>query len=220
MSGRQAEAALAGTAVYKGLVLRFYDLIVSFNCRFMWRCPRSRMRQQYDESVAGKHLDIGVADGVLLDRCRFPVADPDITLMDLNPRTLAAASQRLQRYRPRTRRANVLEPWGLPPASFDSVAMSFLLHCVPGSIPEKAVAFDHARSVLAPGGLLFGSTVLNGGVSHTRASRALIRRYSASGTFCNLEDDLGDLDAALAARFPAHRIDVVGAVALFSARVE
>lgn len=212
------DAAVAGSAIYDGLLLRFYDTLVSFNCRYIWRCPRPRMRRQYDECISGRHLDIGVADGALLDRCRFPTTEPSITLMDLNPHTLAAASKRLARYAPRVHRANVLEPFGLPDASFDSVGMSFLLHCVPGSIPEKAVAFDHARSVLAPGGLLFGSTVLDGGVPHTLPSRALIRRFNKSKTFSNLGDTLDDLDQALASRFANHEIEVVGSVALFAAR--
>jgi hypothetical protein len=34
---------------------------------------------------------IGVRTGTLLDACRFPVAQTEITLMDLNPNSLATA---------------------------------------------------------------------------------------------------------------------------------
>ncbi len=96
---------------------------------------------------------------------------PQITLMDLNPNSLDAAARRLARYAPRTHRANVLDPWGLPQGSFDSVAMCHLLHCLPGAIPEKAVVFEHALGALAPGGVLFGATLLGEGVEHTWLAR-------------------------------------------------
>jgi SAM-dependent methyltransferase len=215
---RAADSAAPGAAVYEGFTLRFYDLIVGCNCRFAWSCPRSRVRQQYQESVSGRHLDIGVADGALLDRCTFPTPEPSITLMDLNPAPLAATAKRLARYAPRVHCANVLEPFGLPNGAFDSVGMSLVLHCVPGSIAQKAVAFDHAKSVLAPGGLLFGSTLLYGGVDNTRRARALMRLYNKTGIFSNIDDTLEDLDQALASRFSDYEIEVVGTNALFSAR--
>jgi len=116
--------------------------------------PRSRLVELYDRHVSARHLDVGVANGWLLDVCRFPVAEPAITLMDLNPDALAIASARLGRYRPCTHQGSALEPFGLPANSFDSVGMSLLIHCLSGSVSSKAVVFEHARSVLAPGGVV------------------------------------------------------------------
>jgi hypothetical protein len=42
-------------------------------------------------------------------RARFPVADPEITLLDLNPKTLEYASRRLAPLRPRTVQSNALD---------------------------------------------------------------------------------------------------------------
>ncbi len=201
-------------------MLRVYDAMVyRFNAPVLWRCPKSRFVGLYDEHVCARHLDIGVATGCLLDQCRFPVAEPEITLMDLNKNSLAAAAWRLRRYSPSTHQANVLEPWGLPARSRDSIGMSNLLHCLPGSMREKAVAFAHARSTLAPGGVLFGTTVLGEGVEHTRLAKRALEFGNRRGVFCNLNDSLEQLEESLQEAFDSHEVQVQGAVALFSARV-
>jgi SAM-dependent methyltransferase len=212
------DPAWAGAGLYSRRNLRFYDFGLAFNCRVFWRCPRSRLVELYDAHVSGRHLDIGVATGWLLDACRFPIAEPAITLMDLNPDMLAVASERLARYRPTTHQANALEPFGLPEKSFDSVGMSLLLHCLPGALPSKAAFFEHARSVLAPGGVIFGATILNGGVHHTALSRRAMQAFNRKGHFSNLDDNLDDLDAALGRASSEHELRVIGTLALFSAR--
>jgi SAM-dependent methyltransferase len=213
--------AYRGQAAYTSRMLHAYDLLVfGFNLPVLWRCKVDRLLEHYGSHVSGRHLDVGVGTGCLLDRCRFPVPDPEITLMDLNPTPLAHAADRLQRYRPRTHQANVLAPWGLPDDSFDSIAMCNVLHCVPGSMGEKGVAFEHARAALAPGGQLFGTTVLGGGVEQTRLSRLALKRLNRRGIFDNLEDNLDQLDRALADAFDSREISIHGSMALFSAKVE
>lgn len=212
------DPAYAGQAGYTRLTLPLYD---TFAMRYMlprvWRCPKGRILALYDENVRARHLDVGVATGYLIDNCRFPTESPEITLMDLNPRSLGYAARRLRRYSPRTHRANVLEPWGLPAGSFESVAMSNLLHCAPGTLREKRVAFEYARDALVPGGTLFGATVLGLEADHSRWSRKAMERLNRKGEFSNLEDRLEDLEAGLADTFPSHGIEVVGVVALFTA---
>jgi hypothetical protein len=138
--------------------------------------------------------------------------------MDLNENSLEVAARRLARYAPTTHQANVLEPWGLQPDSYDSVGMVNVLHCVPGAMLAKTVAFEHARTALAPGGVLFGATVLGGGVEHTRLSRMALKGMNRRGVFSNLEDSLEDLDAGLGRVFDSHEVHVEGAAALFTAR--
>jgi SAM-dependent methyltransferase len=210
--------AYLGQAVYTRRFLKVYDAFAyGINCRFIWRCPKSRLVRMYDENVSLRHLDVGVATGALLDACRFPGSAPQITLMDLNPQSLAAAAGRLARYAPRTRQGNVLEPWDLP-ERYDSIAMTNLLHCVPGTLREKAVAFEHAKSALAPGGVLFGATILGEGVEHTKTCRRALRYGNRKGLFCNAKDSLADLRAVLGATFETSDVEVQGSMALFSAR--
>jgi hypothetical protein len=215
----QNDPAYAGQARYTSFGLKTYDFVVyKFTAPVLWRCTRTQLVEFYDEQVSACHLDVGVATGSLIDRAKFPVPEPDITLMDLNPESLAFAAGRLRRYSPKTHQANVLDPWGLPPHRFESVGMMNILHCVPGTITEKAVAFDHAREVLIPGGTLFGATVLGKGVKHTWLSNFGMRRLNRKGVFSNLDDSLEDLEAALAARFSSHQVRVRGAIALFTAK--
>ncbi|MEU5030531.1 class I SAM-dependent methyltransferase [Streptomyces milbemycinicus] len=94
------------------------------------------------QSVLGaRHLEIGAGTGYFPDKARFPVARPEITLLDLNPKTLEYADRRLARLHPRTIQANALDQlssWRWVAAdSFDSVALNLLLHCIPGSIAER-----------------------------------------------------------------------------------
>ncbi len=211
------DAAYAGQASYTRFRLRLYDLFVmGYTLPVLWRCKKKDLVQLYDEHVGARHLDIGVASGYLLDKCHFP-PDPRITLMDLNPNSLRHAAQRIGRYSPDTHQANVLEPWGLDGRQFDSIAMTNLLHCVPGTLRDDAVAFKHARQVLAPGGTLFGATVLGTEADHTKRSLKAIERVNRSGVFCNLDDRLEDLEAGLAENFSTHEVWVEGVVALFVA---
>ncbi len=217
----KTDPAYAGQAYYSPRMLRLYDLIAyRIDCPLFWRCSVRQLLALYDQNVSDRHLDVGIGTGYLLDRCRFPGAEPQITLVDINPDPLVFASRRLRRYRPQTLQANVLAPWGVPDGSFDSVALCNVLNCAPGSMREKAVAFKYARAALAPGGRLFGCSVLNEGVAHTRRSRLVMRLLNQRGVFNNLHDHRDDLEAALAGEFASYEIAVEGAMAFFTASKE
>ncbi|HEX4831251.1 MAG TPA: class I SAM-dependent methyltransferase [Trebonia sp.] len=215
----RAGPAYRGHAAYsRGFLLAYDALVYGVNSPLAWRCPLGRLVALYDECASARHIDVGVATGILLDRCTFPSARPSLTLMDLNPNSLAQAGRRLRRYAPRACQASVLDPWPLPPGSAGSVAMCNLIHCLPGSIPDKAVAFRHARTALAPGGVLFGSTILGHGPRHTWLARRELAAANLRGFMSNTRDGLEDLDRALGREFCQHEITIAGSVALFRAR--
>lgn len=207
----------AGQAIYTPLVLRFYDWVVlGLSNRLLWRCPTAKLRRLYDRNISLRHLDVGVGTGYFLDRATYPVAEPAITLLDLNPDCLHFAARRISRFAPRTVTADVLAP--LPAVGrFDSVGLCYLLHCLPGAIPEKSVAFDHLRPLLAPAARVFGATIVQGGVARTKPAQALMDLYNRKGIFSNADDTVEDLEAALTQRFSQVRIEVRGSVALFEA---
>jgi hypothetical protein len=211
----------AGQAVYTPRVLRLYDLLVlGLSNRFIWKCPTPRLLAFYDAHVTGNHLDVGVGTGYFLDRCHFPAASPRVALMDLNENALRFAANRIARAAPKTFRRNVLEPIVFDAEPFDSIGVNYLLHCLPGSIAEKAIVFDHLRPLMRDGAILFGSTLLQGGVARSAAARRLMAFYNAKGVFSNARDDLDGLRSALEARFRDVSIEVVGCAALFSACVD
>jgi SAM-dependent methyltransferase len=213
------DPAHAGQAVYTRGFLSAYDAFVyGFNHPVLWRCSKARLVEHYDEHLSARHLDIGVATGALLDAATFPVPAPEVTLMDLNPNSLAAASTRIARYEPRTHQANVLEDWRLEPGTYESVAMTNLLHCLPGPMSAKGVVFEHAHRALAPGGTLFGVAILGKDVEMNPPARAMIALSNRRGILDNRADGPAELDAALAAVFPDREIRIHGLLALFTAR--
>lgn len=209
----------AGQAVYSKGLLAVYDLgVLGFSNQFVWKCPSRRMLVLYNQHVSANHLDVGVGTGYFLDHCRFPSETPRLALLDLNPNCLDAASRRVARYKPEVHRANVLEPIEDNIPRFESVGMNYLLHCLPGTIRSKAVVFKHLKALLTPRGILFGSTLLMGGVERNWLARRLMARYNAYRVFTNTHDDLEGLRWALSQHLSDISVEVVGCAALFSGR--
>ena len=208
VSAQQVEA---GQAVYSKGTLAVYDWVVlRISNRFIWKCPTPGLIAHYNQHISANHLDVGVGTGYFLDHCRWPVAQPRVALMDLNPEALAFTARRIARYQPETYRRNVLEPIALDAGRFDSVGINYLLHCIPGSIESKAVAFDHLQTLMNPGAVLFGSTLLQGGVPRSATAKRLMDVYNKKGIFSNRHDDLAGLQRALTQRFSDVSVRVVG----------
>jgi hypothetical protein len=210
----RSDPAYRGQAVYTARTLRAYDaIVVKLSNSLVWRCPARTILAQYDRHISDAHLDVGPGTGYYLDRGRAP---GDITLLDPNPDVLRYAARRLARYAPATKAADVLKPIDLEPGSFRSASLSYVLHCLPGDIDSKAVAFDHLIPLVEPGGVVFGTTILGRGVEHNRLARVLMRAYNRKGIFSNLDDDRERLERCLADRFDRFELEVSGSVALFA----
>ena len=169
--------------------------------------------------VTANHLDVGVGTGYFLDRCYLPSQTPRVALMDLNSNTLEFTSRRIARYNPKTYRRNIFDPINLNVEKFDSVGINYVLHCMPGNLKTKSVALDDLKALMNPNAVLFGSTILQGGVSINRLAKRLMAIYNKKGIFSNQHDNLEDLKSALNQRFKDISVEVIGCVALFSGRV-
>ncbi|WP_422375315.1 class I SAM-dependent methyltransferase [Roseibium sp.] len=214
------EAHKPGYAVYSRKSLAVYDaLVLGFSNSFVWRCPSRHLVDLYDRHLSADHLDIGVGTGYFLDKASFPVAKPRITLLDPNAECLEAAAERIRRYQPRKVKADALIPWPETLGAFQSVGLNYVFHCLPGTMLDKMVLLDHLQPHLAPGGTVFGSTILQGDVSRSWAARKLMGIYNAKGVFSNENDTLQSLQGALRERFEEVEIGMVGCVALFCARL-
>ena len=216
-----ADDIAAGQAIYTKTTLRTYDWLVLGICnRWIWRCPTHHLLELYNAHVSANHLDVGVGTGYLLDHCRFPVTQPRVGLLDLNAACLQTASARIARYHPELFQANVLAPIKIDTQPFDSIGLNYVLHCLPGGLGEKGVAFEHLARLLNPGGVVFGSTLLGGGVRRGWSARKLMAYYNRQRIFSNRDDHLEDLESALRTRFATYTLDVVGCAALFSGRIQ
>ncbi len=212
------DPAHRGQAIYGPTTLALYDFVVlGLSNTLVWRCPTRKILDLYHRHVTDEHLDVGVGTRWYLDRCRFPSSAPRVGLLDLNPNSLAAASRRIARYRPEAYRADVLRPAPSGIAPFRSVALTYLLHCLPGSIEQKSVVFDHLTPLLRPDGVLFGATLLSVGVPRSRPACLLMRFYNRKGVFSNEADSVDALRVALERRFRKVSLEVVGCCALFAA---
>jgi ubiquinone/menaquinone biosynthesis C-methylase UbiE len=165
-----------------------------------------------------RHLDVGPGTGYFLEHARLPY-DAQITLLDPNPAVLAHAARRLSNRHPSAIQADVLKPLPLTEGErFDSAALNYVLHCLPGPPVRKAGAIQSVAAVLKPGGVLFGATVLGATGPHTWLSREVLRFVNSRGIFDNLTDTEDGLRNVLEASFGTVEIDVIGSVAVFTAR--
>ena len=208
--------AAAGAAIYTKFVLSIYDpLVFRFENTCVWKCPSRLMLDHYNRHVSGNHLDVGVGTGYLLDNCQFPVDDPTLALMDLNPNCLRFTSARIRRYRPTTYLADVLEPIKLELPPFDSIGLNYLLHCLPRRMSDKGRVFSHLRPFLNPGGVLFGATILGQGVKFNPLGRLFMGVYNSRRILNNRNDNLVDLEENLERNFAKYSVHTVGCVAFF-----
>ena len=214
------EQVRAGQAAYTKGNLRLYDFVVlGLTNHLIWNCPTKRLLQQYDKHITANHLDVGVGTGHFLDHCRFPSQTPRIALLDINRNSLDFAARRIARHSPETYLRNVLEPVSIDAAKFDSVGINYLLHCLPGTIAAKSVILDYLKALMNPNAVLFGSTLLQGGVSRSWLARRLMAIYNRKGIFSNQHDDLDGLKQALNQRLHDVSVEIIGCAALFAGRV-
>jgi len=213
--------AAAGAAVYSKPVLSVYDLyVLGFSNTFVWQCPSRLILDFYNAHISAKHLDVGVGTGFFLDKCQFPVAHPTLALVDLNPNSLQMTAKRLQRYNPGMYIANVLEPIRIDAAEFDSIAINYLLHCLPGNIPSKGAVFENLKPLLNKnGGVIFGTTILGTGIKRNFLAKILMRAYNSKKIFGNTYDHANDLERVLKENFRDYSMHVVGCVAFFTGRI-
>ena len=213
------EQIRAGQAIYTKRGLRFYDFIVHrVSNPLVWRCPTQQLLAHHSKHVSANHLDVGVGTGYFLHHCPFPSQTPRIALSDINQNSLDFASRRIAHYRPETYQHNIMKPFSSDVQAFDSIGINYLLHCLPGTIRSKAIVFDHLKDLMNSDAVLFGSTLLQGGVSRNWFAKRLMRFYNRKGIFCNQDDDLAGLKQSLSQRFRDVSVEVVGCAALFSGR--
>lgn len=210
----------AGAAVYSPLTLKLYDAwVLGISNRFAWQCPTREVLQPFfDRNVGAQHLDVGVGTGYYLANANLPDTT-HVTLLDLNPNSLRAAQQRFGRADTQILQHDVFKPLDASQHQrYDSISLFYLLHCLPGSMPEKAAVFANLKPCLKPGGVLFGATILGDAAGHNGFGRKLMAAYNKKGIFGNRSDTVADLRLALEQHFAQVSIEVVGKVALFSGK--
>ena len=216
-SGCDAEAIAKAHAIYTPTMLSVYDVLVhGLSNRFAWRCPTQELLALYRDNLSANHLEAGVGTGFLIDRSGVPAFDR-LVLFDINRHCLDLAGRRLARFRPELVQASLFDPLPRMGQVFDSIGLTYVLHCLPGTMIEKLTVLDRLLPLLARRAVLFGVTILGRNVAPNFAARRLLALYNDSGVFNNLADDEAALEAGLRQRFDQVHIARHGLVALFTA---
>lgn len=205
-------------AYFNAFNLSFYDVVVSFVSPYAWRCPLTFLDKRYQQFVSNNHLEIGPGTGYFLNRSGVLKADARLALMDLSEACLQKSAKTLERYHPQTYRQNILEPISSDIEAFDSIGINYVFHCVPGSFEQKGQAFKHLATLLKPGGVIFGCSVLALDGEKNLLAKAALKFLQSSGIFNNQADSLQDLTKALESHFVDVKVEMRGPTAVFSAR--
>jgi len=206
----------AAHAIYTPRNLKLYDFVVhGLSNRFAWRCPTSALDAHYDENLSANHLEAGVGTGFFLERAKDRSFER-LTLLDINSSCLMEAERRLAKLGPELLQASLFDP---VPADrpYDSVGLTYVLHCLPGAMTEKLAVIDNLKPAMHEGTVLFGATILGKAVDPNIAAKALFRAYNRKGVFNNMEDDFASLADGLRQRFGSVGVRQEGCVAIFRA---
>ena len=214
---RDADAVAKAHAIYTPVMLSFYDVLVhGLSNRLAWRCPTRSLLNLYRDNLSSNHLEAGTGTGFFIDRSGRTRFDR-LVLLDINRHCLELAARRLARFKPELVRASLFDLLPAMGAPFDSLGLTYVLHCLPGPMLAKLKAIDHLRPLMNERAVLFGATILGRGIEPNAAARSLLRLYNAKGVFNNLADDQATLEAGLRKRFGEVQIARQGLVALFRA---
>ena len=169
-----------GQRGYNRFLLAIYDpWVIGFMTRAVWKVPVPPAVERYRRLMGRRHMDVGPGTGYFLEKAA-PPDGTEITLLDPNPNVLRKASSRLAAMHPTTVEADVMKPLPVE-GPFDSVALTYVLHCLRGPQSNKAVAIRNIADVLAPDGVLFGGTVLGLEERHRPQARAFLRAANLAG---------------------------------------
>jgi SAM-dependent methyltransferase len=210
------DPAYKGQSDYTRLMLNVYDpMVLGLAARFVWRCPTNRLVEGYRQHIRDRHLDVGPGTGYFLERSGLPDGSR-VTILDPNPNVLGHVSRRLHQLDVTPVEADVLKPLCVD-GPFDSAALHLVIHCLPGPLSRKAAAVANVAVVLAPGGVLFGASVLGTSGHHTWLARRVLDAFNRRGAFDNLGDTEEGLRQLLAASFERVELETVGSIAIFAA---
>jgi hypothetical protein len=104
---------------------------------------------------------------------------------------------------------------------FDTVALFWVFHCLPGAFPSKASqVVETILPTLAKTSTstFYGATILGRGVRHTWFGNHLQAFFRGRSIFSNEGDDAEGLRAGLEPYFDEVKVEVVGTNALFTCR--
>lgn len=237
-----------GARAYTPISLRLYDIgVLSIVCPYGWRCPAEKLVDFFNRNInyatqrnasnpkssPPRVLDVGVGTGYFPIHAALP-SETEMVLVDLNTDCLDVTAAAIGRAHPEvgSRAITVVGDFlaqgdehqslyasgRLPEGGFDAISLMLLLHCLPGPPARKAEALVRMQSLLRPGGVLFGATILSKDVQPNLLGRFVLWMNNYLGVFDNHEDSAASFVETLRQVFSDVRFEVVGCMLLFEAR--
>ena len=218
--------------------LRLYNFVKP-NAKLVFNYPIQGHLQLYHKylSKSLNHLEIGVASAYDLINCDIEnnKSNINITLMDYDDHPLNMAKKQLLQHgfnesNLKTICTDILQ---LKPGMFeanninkayDTIAMGFLLHCIPGSMNEKfSIILNNLSSVMDENTKLFGMTVCNPTQEILKRNRFkslggfVISTAQRQGDMYNTQDTPQHVEDTLKQYFDDYKIEQVEFVTVFEA---
>lgn len=223
MNNTNQEATTSKTKLsqnyFNKVSLIFYDLILyGVISKYAWGSSIARLDSHYKKYVRSNHLEVGVGTGFLLNRVAFDSIQPRLALMDLSRDCLEKTKLKVSRYAPETYIQNLLEPIGYDIPQFESIGVNYVMHCVPGNLIEKSIAFSHLQPLLSKEGVLFGTTVLSEDVHKNLLAKPVMWFLNFLGIFNNRGDNARDLKNYFENNFHLIEFEVIGVTAFFAVK--
>lgn len=219
--GGSGETVVRGTWIYATPVLGLYDRLVPGLLKpQVWQCPSSRLVEQYRRNCGPVHVDLGPGTGFYLERQMSEREFSRLVLVDARESCLRHAGRRLQAAKPERVRLDMTcqqPPLRIPVESADSVAASFLIHCLPRGLADAGALAGEAARLIGQRGVFFGSTLLPQPAASRLVSRSCTSLFNRIGIFGNRDDSRRGLVSLLESRFARVQIEMAGCVALFRA---
>ena len=206
-----------GARDYGAVTLPLYDAaVLNIAVPYAWGIPLAEERAMYARCLGRRHLDVGVATGYFLQKTAKGRCE-EITLMDLNPNATRYAANKLAEFKVTQATGDALNPFPVD-GPFDSIGLCHLIHCMPGTIPEKEQVFDHAIAKLAPGGVIFGASVTPKDRPLNPFGKLVLGGSNRRGALNNLHDSHDELRHAIESRFHNATISLKGVMTIWEAR--
>lgn len=201
-----------GAKVYTPVSLKLYDWwVLNISNSYAWHCDTNKyLIPHFKNYLSDRHMDIGVGTGFYLKKSLNYIKEISLT--------------HTKKYIPGDKLINCLQHDIFHPfsnelnASYNSISLFYLLHCLPGTMREKKKAIENIRYLLTEEGVLYGTTILGKGVKHNFFGKKLMSVYNKKGIFCNYSDSVDSLEEILSSLFHDISIHVQGTVALFTAK--
>ena len=189
------------TVASRQLVSVYPRIVQGFITPYVWKLSNQKIDDMYKTHTGRNHLEIGPGP----DPYNF-CKNTNITFMDLNIHSLHMAKNKV--VHANTVLGSAIEPDDFPShQSYDSIGIFNVMHCI--HEPSKwARLFYNAKNVLSPGGVIFGSTVLN--------KDAFSKLLNTSGIFHNKHDNLDQINRSAKPHLQKMYAHEFGKCALFA----